>query len=159
MLAVTEQIERNCSRALNCNITARRLEGGSIIIIYFNFKLHWHRFEIGLINSLKKIMAEHHHQQQQSMRRKLSARVSAAFRTSRQPNLSGRRRAANHSNNNSNNNNSDNGQQRQAAAERTSQRRRLPRGWWPDQGKREGLKLKAMNDLKNETFVSVYYVD
>eukprot|EP00984_Skeletonema_dohrnii_P000912 scaffold297_cov106-Skeletonema_dohrnii-CCMP3373.AAC.7 len=93
---------------------------------------------------------------QQSMRRKLSARVSAAFRTSRQPtNLSGRRRAANHSNNNSNNNNSNNnnGQQRQAAAERTSQRRRLPRGWWPDQGKREGLKLKAMNDLKNETFV------
>jgi len=103
-------------------------------------------------------MADHHHQQQQqqSMRRKLSARVSAAFRTSsREPNLSGRRRAENHNNNNSNNNNSNtnNGQQRQAAAERTSQRRRLPRGWWPDQGKREGLKLKAMNDLKNETFV------
>lgn len=43
------------------------------------------------------------------------------------------------------------------AAERTPTRRRLPRGWWPDQGKREGLKLKAMDDLKNETFVSNYF--
>ena len=35
------------------------------------------------------------------------------------------------------------------------QRRRLPRGWWPDQNKRAGLKLKAMDDLKDETFVSI----
>lgn len=58
-------------------------------------------------------------------------------------------------------------QQRRAAAiaaaaateESAPTRRRLPRGWWPDQGKREGLKLKAMNDLKDETFVSVLIVE
>ncbi len=84
----------------------------------------------------------------------------------------------NNNNNNSNNNSSRGGRRnnnnrdqtiseflvaarRAAGAEQhqhqqqQQQRRRLPRGWWPDQNKRAGLKLKAMDDLKDETFVSI----
>ena len=100
--------------------------------------------------------------QQQKTRRKLSARITAAFRIPRQPTFLERQRSAQRSNDDSrddNSNSNNGGQQRRAsamttAAERTQPRRRLPRGWWPDQGKREGLKLKAMYDLQNETFVS-----
>jgi len=118
------------------------------------------------------------HDQQQSIRRKLSARISAAFRIQRQPSqfMLERQRIANDNNNNNNANNNDLTprdllrRERRAAsmaaaaasaaerAGRTPPRRSLPRGWWPDQGKREGLKLKAMDDLKNETFVSFIHV-
>jgi hypothetical protein len=106
-----------------------------------------------------------HEQQQSSIRRKLSARISAVFRIQRQPSQfrMGQQRIENNNNNNITNDLTPRELIRQqrpamaAAAERRTPatRRRLPRGWWPDQGKREGLKLKAMNDLKNETFVSV----
>mmetsp|Transcript_9296 Transcript_9296/g.15317 ORF Transcript_9296/g.15317 Transcript_9296/m.15317 type:complete len:248 (+) Transcript_9296:202-945(+) len=89
-------------------------------------------------------MANQEEVHQQNMRRKLAARISTGIRT-----LLERRRNENNSNNSS-------GQRRRVvttASERTPPRRRLPRGWWPDQGKREGLKLKAMYDLKDETFV------
>ena len=93
-------------------------------------------------------MANQEEQHQQNVRRKLAARISTGIRT-----LLERRRNENNSNNSS-------GQRRRVvttASERTPPRRRLPRGWWPDQGKREGLKLKAMYDLKDETFVSDLY--
>jgi hypothetical protein len=64
---------------------------------------------------------------------------------------------SNNSNNNTTNNNRGgrrNTEQHQQQQEQ-QQRRRLPRGWWPDQNKRAGLKLKAMDDLKDETFVSI----
>ena len=83
--------------------------------------------------------------QQQNMRRKLSARISAIFRIKQPPTLLERRRSENNSNTNSNTNNNN------------SERRRLPRGWWPDQKKRADQKLKAMYDLKDETFVSVLF--
>ena len=85
--------------------------------------------------------------QQQNMRRKLSARISAAFRIRHPSTPLQRRRSENNSNTN-NNSSHNSGQQSQ-------QRRRLPRGWWPDQKKRADQKLKAMYDLKDETFVSV----
>lgn len=96
--------------------------------------------------------------QRQKSRRKLAARIAAAFRIHRQPTLLERRRIdplnddSREDNSSSNNSN----QQRRASVMTTvaQPQRRLPRGWWPDQGKREGLKLKAMYDLQNETFVS-----
>ena len=85
-----------------------------------------------------------------SRRWNLSARISSALRSCRQQRRNDRtvRELLR--------------QQRRAAAiaataETTPERRRLPRGWWPDQGKREGLKLKAMNCLKDETFVSSHF--
>lgn len=87
--------------------------------------------------------------QQQNPLRKLS-KFAAAFRIRHPPTLLQRRRSENNNNNiNSNNSSNNSGQQAQP------QRRRLPRGWWPDQGKRADQKLKAMYDLKDETFVSV----
>lgn len=88
-------------------------------------------------------------EEQRGTRRKISARIAAAVRAYCQARHDDRatrelirqqRRAA--------------AIAASAAADTTPTRRRLPRGWWPDQSKREGLKLKAMDDLKNETFVS-----
>lgn len=101
-------------------------------------------------------MADNTTQQQKTLR-KLSARISAAFRIPRQPTLLERRRIEQCSNDDNRDDNRDDNNSSTAmvtAAERTQPRRRLPRGWWPDQGKREGLKLKAMYGLQNETFVS-----
>eukprot|EP00573_Skeletonema_grethae_P003187 CAMPEP_0201687462 /NCGR_PEP_ID=MMETSP0578-20130828/1515_1 /ASSEMBLY_ACC=CAM_ASM_000663 /TAXON_ID=267565 /ORGANISM="Skeletonema grethea, Strain CCMP 1804" /LENGTH=258 /DNA_ID=CAMNT_0048171621 /DNA_START=165 /DNA_END=941 /DNA_ORIENTATION=- len=100
-------------------------------------------------------MADNTTQQQKTLR-KLSARISAAFRIPRQPTLLERRRIEQCSNDDNRDDNRDDNSSSTAmvtAAERTQPRRRLPRGWWPDQGKREGLKLKAMYGLQNETFV------
>ncbi len=94
--------------------------------------------------------------QQQKTRRKLAARIAAAFRVPRQPTLLERRsiEQCNNDDNRDDNSSSNNSGRASAMTTAAQPRRRLPRGWWPDQGKREGLKLKAMYDLQNETFVS-----